>query len=266
MTDFDRSRLEYHVVDVFTDRPFAGNPLAVVLGGESLTTEQMQTLAGQFRLSETAFPLFPPDVDRADYQLRIFTPEVELPFAGHPSVGTAWLLRSLGRISAGTALQSCGAGVLALQVTEASATVSGGEPILADVVDQDTAIAAVGLDASDLIGLPLKVASVGLPYVVLPVKWSALSRCEGDSRLLRGFFGLPERTHRRIRRRMGGRRDERECSDVCQRHWHSRGPGNWFCGVGAWRLPRRARIDPQWRNHDQRLARRGYGATVGVAR
>ncbi len=191
MTDVDRLRLEYHVVDVFTDRPFAGNPLAIVLGGESLTTVQMQRLAEQFHLSETAFPLFPPDVDGADYQLRIFTPEVELPFAGHPSVGTAWLLRSLGRLELGTARQSCGAGVLALQVSEDSATVSGGEPMLADVADRDAALAAVGLGASDLSGPPVKVASVGLPYVVLPVHVSALSRCEGDLKLLRGFFGLP---------------------------------------------------------------------------
>lgn len=191
MADLDRSRLEYHVVDVFTDRPFAGNPLAVVLGGESLTTEQMQRLAEQFHLSETAFPLFPSDVEGADYQLRIFTPEAELPFAGHPSVGTAWLLRSLGHLAGGTARQSCGAGVLALQVAEDSATVSGGEPMYADVFDRDAALAAVGLETSDLSGSPVKVASVGLPYVVLPVVRSALARCHADLRLLRGFFGLP---------------------------------------------------------------------------
>ena len=79
------------VLDVFTDRPFAGNPLAVVLDGESLTGEQMQQIAREFNLSETAFPLRPSEAEVASAApttvLRIFTPEVELPFAGHPIGG-----------------------------------------------------------------------------------------------------------------------------------------------------------------------------------
>ncbi|MDP9418511.1 MAG: PhzF family phenazine biosynthesis isomerase, partial [Actinomycetota bacterium] len=106
-------RLRYEIVDVFTERAFAGNPLAVVLDGESLTAEQMQALAREFNLSETAFPLASHDVD---YALRIFTPQVELPFAGHPSVGAAWVLASSGRIGTGEVVQRCGAGDLPLSV------------------------------------------------------------------------------------------------------------------------------------------------------
>ena len=88
-------RLEYDVVDVFTDTAFAGNPLAVVQGADGLETRQLQAIAREFHLSETAFPL-DAGVDEvaggATYALRIFTPEAELPFAGHPSIGTAWLL------------------------------------------------------------------------------------------------------------------------------------------------------------------------------
>ena len=82
------STLAYEIVDVFTDRPFAGNPLAVVFGAEALATEQMQALAREFNLSETVFVL-PPTQVGATYRARIFTPASELPFAGHPSVGAA---------------------------------------------------------------------------------------------------------------------------------------------------------------------------------
>lgn len=186
----DRAKLEYHVVDVFTDRAFAGNPLAVVLGGEDLTTGQMQQLANEFHLSETTFPLFGGDLQGADYQLRIFTPEVELPFAGHPSIGTAWLLRTLGRIESGAASQLCGAGVLALDVSEESATISGGEPMFGEPVDPMAAVRAVGLAESDLADGPIAVASTGLPYVVVPVHPAALARCVGDIAALREPFGI----------------------------------------------------------------------------
>ena len=107
--------LLYHVVDVFVvdGQPFTGNPLAVVLDADRLSAAQMQALAREFALSETAFPL-PAQAAGADYRLRIFTPEEELPFAGHPSVGSAWLLSALGRVPAGrsTLRQECGVGVL----------------------------------------------------------------------------------------------------------------------------------------------------------
>lgn len=84
--------------DVFTDRAFAGNPLAVLPEAEGLTTEQMQAVANEFNLSETTFVL-PPDDPAHLCRLRIFTPKAELPFAGHPTVGTALVLARLGRLS-----------------------------------------------------------------------------------------------------------------------------------------------------------------------
>src|SRR5919199_2320768 len=87
----------YFVLDVFTDTPLAGNPLAVVLDAEGLDTARMQAIAREFNLSETVFVL-PPENPAHRAKLRIFTPTVELPFAGHPTVGTAVLLaeRDLG--------------------------------------------------------------------------------------------------------------------------------------------------------------------------
>lgn len=88
-------RLRYHVLDVFTDRAFGGNPLAVVFDGEHLDGEVMQRIAAEFNLSETVFVL-PPTAPQATHRVRIFTPRAELPFAGHPTVGTAFLLASIG--------------------------------------------------------------------------------------------------------------------------------------------------------------------------
>ena len=114
--------LDYHVVDVFTDTAFKGNPLAVVLDAGGLSTAAMQAVAREFNLSETVFPL-PPDHPEADYRLRIFTPQAELPFAGHPSVGAAWLLASIGRLPVASPVsvvtQSCLAGLLPLTIASA---------------------------------------------------------------------------------------------------------------------------------------------------
>src|SRR5215469_18839256 len=84
--------LQFRQVDVFTESPLLGNPVAVVHGADGLTSEQMQRFAHWTNLSETTF-LLPPRDSRADYRVRIFTPVAELPFAGHPTLGTchAWL-------------------------------------------------------------------------------------------------------------------------------------------------------------------------------
>src|SRR5687767_14016150 len=112
------AELDYHVVDVFTADAFAGNPLAVVLDADALSGEQLAALAMEFNLSETAFPMFSSVPSGADYRLRIFTPGSELPFAGHPSVGTAWLLASLQLVAYGRVVMSCGARLLPLTVAE----------------------------------------------------------------------------------------------------------------------------------------------------
>ena len=84
-------RLAYHLVDVFTDRPFGGNQLAVFTNGRGVSGDLMQQIAKELNLSETTFVL-PPEGADCDYRLRIFTPAAELPFAGHPTIGTAFVL------------------------------------------------------------------------------------------------------------------------------------------------------------------------------
>lgn len=189
-------RLEYHVVDVFTEHPFAGNPLAVVLGGQQLATRQMQAIATEFQLSETAFPLAPTDSPAAEkvganYQLRIFTPDTELPFAGHPSIGTAWLLQQLGWFGPGEVRQLCGEGLLPLSVDADGATLTGGAPRVGEPIDPLPALLALGLTEEDLRGDPVRVASSGLSYAIVPVTSDALGRCEPDMARLRRDFAYP---------------------------------------------------------------------------
>ena len=170
--------LPYHVLDVFTDRPYAGNPLAVVLDGDDLSTESMQAIAREFNLSETTFPT---SSDRADYAVRIFTPGTELPFAGHPSIGTAWLLARLGRIPAGEVRQDCAAGVLPVAVTGSGATLTGGAPTVSDPLDAEPLLHSVGLEAGSLAGIaPPRTAGTGLEWTYLAVEADAVGRAAPD--------------------------------------------------------------------------------------
>jgi trans-2,3-dihydro-3-hydroxyanthranilate isomerase len=167
--------LDYEIVDVFAAQAFAGNMLAVVFDADGLSTEQCQALAFEFHLSETSF-ICPPTEPGADYRVRIFTPYAELPFAGHPSVGAAHTLVGTGRLSAGTVRQECGAGVLDLVVDEGGALLTGGRPTLEDGPDPAALAAAVGLDATDVVGLPAHVAGCGLPWTVLAVRREVVDR------------------------------------------------------------------------------------------
>jgi trans-2,3-dihydro-3-hydroxyanthranilate isomerase len=169
------SVLSYEVVDVFTDRPFAGNALAIVFGADALAKDQMQALAQEFHLSETAFVL-PPTVDGATYRLRMFTPTAELPFAGHPSVGSAVTLARLGLIPAGDVHQECGVGVLAVHVSDGRATLTGGTPSIGPELDPARYVASVGLSTSDLAGPPVRLAGCGLSFPYVSVQPDAVAR------------------------------------------------------------------------------------------
>ncbi|RZI41334.1 PhzF family phenazine biosynthesis protein [Herbaspirillum sp. HC18] len=106
----------FRQVDVFTSVPYKGNPVAVILDGDGLATEQMQAIARWTNLSETTFVCTPTHPD-ADYRLRIFTPAVELPFAGHPTIGSAHAVLSSDFTPkrAGRLVQECGVGLVQLQ-------------------------------------------------------------------------------------------------------------------------------------------------------
>lgn len=111
-----RTSHRYLQVDVFADRPGAGNPLGVVLDADGWNTDRMQAFAAWTNLSETVFFL-PPTTPDASYRIRIFTPRQELPFAGHPSVGAAWSALETGLVGhADRLVQECDAGLLPVRI------------------------------------------------------------------------------------------------------------------------------------------------------
>jgi trans-2,3-dihydro-3-hydroxyanthranilate isomerase len=178
--------LSYEVVDVFTDRPFAGNPLAVVFGAEGLATAQMQALAREFHLSETIFLLPPSTGTAATYRARIFTPEAELPFAGHPSVGGAVTAVRAGLAEVGPVVQECGAGLLPIHVYAGSrATLTGGRPTVGGELDPAPLLATAGLSLSDYAGPPPRNAGCGLEFPFLSVRPDAVARASGDPSVAR---------------------------------------------------------------------------------
>jgi PhzF family phenazine biosynthesis protein len=139
--------LRFKQVDVFTERPFFGNPVAVVIGAEGLDTQTMQRIARWTNLSETTFLL---KSDKADYKLRIFTPAQELPFAGHPTVGSAHAALEAGFVPRKAKLvQECGAGLLELSVEDGAIFVKGPQAKITDV-DGKAVSAALGTQTRNL--------------------------------------------------------------------------------------------------------------------
>src|ERR1700756_1953854 len=117
----DLMRRRYVTADVFTSKPFEGNPVAVVLDAQGLSTQQMQSIATEFAYSETTFVL-PPRDPKNTAHVRIFTPSREIPFAGHPNIGTAFVLGSIGELgeikSSATATFEEEAGLVSIAINE----------------------------------------------------------------------------------------------------------------------------------------------------
>jgi trans-2,3-dihydro-3-hydroxyanthranilate isomerase len=167
--------LRIHWVDVFTDRPFAGNQLAVVLDADELDGEGMQAVTRELALSETVFVL------DGSQRLRIFTPGKELPLAGHPTVGAALELARLGRIPAeGRTVFRTGVGDTPVDLSEGVATMTQADPELGPEGDPVAAAARLGLEAGDVAGAPA-ICSTGVPFEFVELRDRAtLARARPD--------------------------------------------------------------------------------------
>ena len=158
-------KVPFQTVDVFTNRKFGGNPLAVIPDAHGLTTGQMQSIAAEFNLAETTFVLPPRDPANTAH-VRIFTPKSELPFAGHPNVGTAFVLARMGRTTGDRLVFEEAAGLVPLDLTRENGTVvaarlAAPQPLtLGETVAPEIVAQAVGLSASDIVGEPV-IASTG---------------------------------------------------------------------------------------------------------
>ena len=160
------SILSYHIVNVFTrgGELFSGNPLCVVEDGRSLDTPQMQALARQFNLSETTFIL---PSQRASARVRIFTPDYEMPFAGHPTLGTAHVCRTLGLGGDALALEMQ-AGIIPVQAQGRSWTLEANAPVWREVEPPALVAHMLGLGPGDLARRPLWV-NAGKEQLVVPL-------------------------------------------------------------------------------------------------
>jgi len=161
-------------VDVFTDVATSGNPVAVVLDSDGLTTAEMQSFARFTNLSETTF-VTPPTVEGADYRLRIFTPGQELPFAGHPTVGSAHAVATEGVVvpREGRMVQECDAGLVPITVAPDGA-IQASAP-RAEIVDVEVDAAALGaaLGGMEVVG-PALVVDAG-------PRWLTARLADGDA-------------------------------------------------------------------------------------
>ncbi len=168
--------LAYQLVDVFTDTPFGGNQLAVFTDPGDLPGDVMQTIARELNLSETVFVL-PPADPANHFRLRIFTPGAELPFAGHPTIGTGFVLHRSGMIPPGGALRlEEGVGLIEVTLTHepgGKLLVTMQQPLPqfgAVCDDRAQASAALSLTPDDLMpGLPVQVVSSGTPFLFAPL-------------------------------------------------------------------------------------------------
>jgi trans-2,3-dihydro-3-hydroxyanthranilate isomerase len=173
-------KLHYHLVDVFTDRVFGGNQLAVFTNGRGIKPETMQAIAKELNLSETTFVL-PPENPENNYRVRIFTPGAELPMAGHPTVGTAFVLAREHMIDVGgdetTIKLEEGVGPISVQLNFENGApgliwMQQPLPTFGARFEDLGAIAEMLSIAPDAVetDLPVEVVSCGVPFLYVPLK------------------------------------------------------------------------------------------------
>ena len=170
----------YHLVDVFTDRAFGGNPLAVFLDGNGMSDALMQAIAKEFNLSETTF-ILPPRDPANDFRVRIFTPAQELPMAGHPTVGTTFVLTRAGLVRPGVGRTTItleeGVGPIPVAIDWKDGQPSFIEmqqplPEFGSPIEDRAGIAAMLSLEPEAIpdDLPIQIVSCGVPFLFVPIK------------------------------------------------------------------------------------------------
>ena len=180
----DRHTVNFFQADVFTAEPFGGNPVAVVPDADGLTDDQLQQIAREMNLSETVF-VFPPTDPAAVVRLRIFTPSQEIPFAGHPVLGTFFILAELGLITlkepVTRVMQECNIGLFAVELYALKGKVdrivmTQPKPEFLGPVEETSDLykvaVALGLSKPVIADTqwPIEVVSTGLPVMIVPVR------------------------------------------------------------------------------------------------
>ena len=161
------TRYEYRLVDVFTDKAFGGNPLAVFREPGGLDSKTMQAIAKELHLSETTF-VFKPSSAAADHRVRMFTPDTELPFAGHPTLGTAYVL--LDGKDGSTRLEE-GVGVIGVTIREGFVQMEQPLPTFTGTtITRKAAADALGIAIEEVRSdVPIQMGSSGIPFLFVPL-------------------------------------------------------------------------------------------------
>ncbi len=180
------------LLDVFTDTPYAGNRLAVFPSADDLNTEQMQKLANEINYSETTFIQTSPDIE-ADFDIRIFTPNSEMPFAGHPTLGTAYAILNKfdGFQNKNTIRLRTKVGIIPLKKQGDNIWMRQNIPEFFNTYENKSEIAeSIGLGVEDISEkLPIEEVSTGNTIMLIPVKdLSSIRKAVGNMNMIEGFF------------------------------------------------------------------------------
>ena len=163
----------FYQVDVFSNELFGGNPLAVFLRGKDFKETQLQQVAREMNLSETTF-IFPPSNPQADFDIRIFTPEKEIPFAGHPTLGTAYVLSHSGLVPSAKKdlILNFKAGLIPVTLEENDRIfmIQSSAKILQTFPDMERVAFCLGLNVNNIKSdLPIQSVSTGFPVLIVPI-------------------------------------------------------------------------------------------------
>jgi trans-2,3-dihydro-3-hydroxyanthranilate isomerase len=199
-------KVKFVRVDVFASKPFQGNALAVFPDAKALTSREMQLLANEMNLSETTFVVPPTRGSGADFRVRIFVPDMEIPYAGHPTVGTFYVLARLGKIKLRPPItvskMESMAGVLPVEIHSRGKRISKvvtvqNRPEFMRTFEDPSPFAralSLGEDDLDTERMPIEMVSTGLPWVILPVtSRKAVERARGNAaEFAEAMKGLPK--------------------------------------------------------------------------
>ncbi|MBU0437731.1 PhzF family phenazine biosynthesis protein [Staphylococcus succinus] len=190
--------MEFYIVDVFAEEKYQGNQLAVVIPDKEITKNEMQKIANEINYNETTF-ILSDKLNNGRYDVRIFTPDTEVPFAGHPTIGTAFILKTIfEKESTSSIILNLKVGQITVYIENERLTMKQNEPQFGDVINDKTFISELlSVNENDIDdSLPIQIVSTGLPALIVPVKSnSILNKCEINHKLYKSLIENVIKSH-----------------------------------------------------------------------
>ncbi|WP_407272122.1 PhzF family phenazine biosynthesis protein [Radiobacillus sp. PE A8.2] len=185
-------KLTYYIVDVFAEQKYQGNQLAVFFATENLSTEEMQKIANEMHFSETTF-ILSKDKQNNGYDVRIFTPESEIPFAGHPTIGTSYVINeAIEKGESDNLLLNLGIGQIAVQIDRRRELIwmTQKSPTFGQTFDHTVIAEILSIKPDDInLDFPIEHVSTGLPAIIVPLNnLKALKQCSINHEKFKAFL------------------------------------------------------------------------------